>query len=95
MKVLSFASREKEAKWQRRIFGRARNHYLAFDGPKHRQKIIAMLNESASEYTVPGIYQVMAPSWSGDGVRMFRRRHFTTLTPLAIDAEVKADRQSD
>lgn len=56
----------------------------------HRQKIIDMLNESASEYTVPGIYQVMAPSWSGESVRMFRRRHFTTLTPLAIDAEVKA-----
>lgn len=55
----------------------------------NRKKIINMLSESASEYTVPGIYQVMAPAWNADPTRMIRRRHFTSLPVLALDDEVK------
>lgn len=55
----------------------------------NRKKIIDMLSESASEYTVPGIYQVMAPAWSADPTRVIRARHFTSLPVLALDDDVK------
>jgi SpoVK/Ycf46/Vps4 family AAA+-type ATPase len=55
----------------------------------NRQKILAMLSESAKEYNVPGVYQIKAPSWNGDDATAIRVRNFTTLPVLAIDDDVK------
>lgn len=55
----------------------------------NRKKIMAMLSESAKEYNVPGVYQLKAPSWSGDEAMAIRMRNFTSLPVLAIDDDVK------
>ena len=55
----------------------------------NRKRIIDMLNESASEYVVPGIYQVNISLYVGQETTVTRRRHFTTLPTLALNNEVK------
>lgn len=55
----------------------------------HRSKIMEVLAESAKEYSVPGIYQMVAPSWSGDLPPALRIRNFTSLPPLALDHQVR------
>lgn len=55
----------------------------------HRQKLLGMLSQSARDYTVPGIYQLVAPSWGGGTPGAYRQRNFTSLPPLAIEQNVK------
>lgn len=55
----------------------------------HREKMMAVLHETAREYMVPGIYQITTSNYGGyPGAN--RIRNFTRLPVLAIDADVKA-----
>lgn len=55
----------------------------------NRHKVMAMLNESSKEYSVPGIYQLVSPSYSSDIPDARRVRNFTHLPTLAIDVSIK------
>lgn len=55
----------------------------------NRGKTIAMLTETAKEYTTNGVFQVSGPGWSGDAPRIQRVRNFTSIPVLAIDHAVK------
>lgn len=54
----------------------------------NRSKIIRVLSESAREYMVPGIYQIITSSYSGNPTAT-RVRNFTSIPVMAIDTEVK------
>lgn len=56
-----------------------------------RKQILAILGESAKEYTVPGIYQLKAQSWDGQPPDAIRQRSLTRLPVLAIDHKVKEE----
>ncbi len=55
----------------------------------HRPKILALLRESAREYTVPGIYQVIESGWSRNLPNCNRMNNFTWMAPLAIDQQIR------
>jgi hypothetical protein len=55
----------------------------------HRKRILEVLGESAREYTVPGIYQLITPPWSSAEPKAMRQRNFTGLPILALDHKVK------
>lgn len=55
----------------------------------HRKVILEMLQESAEEYSTPGVYQLVTGIYGHDMPRALRRRTFITLPNIALDASVK------